>query len=336
MHTLLFVLAGTACGTASATATFSKSNDLVIAGATTGYWAHISLATLTPSEAVVCFNDIANGFKGTCWHLTVDLADGSIAKGIGLVVNPGTMHYNSLAAVSSSALNWCYRDTAENYKHNCNHISVSGTTLTAGPDLQVDDNCNYHWATALGASGKSISCSDHDAIPTCHVLSASGTTLSTGTGLVVDNAGNSGGFSVSGLSDSTAIACNSDGTNSKYLTCRVLSVSGTTLTASPGVVVYEGNSAQAVEVAALTSSTAIVCYKNTQNNNAGTCKHLSISGTTILRSAPLFPERPGGVFHHAHRDDLVVSGLLLPQLRQQLLPDLQSYHCGWHIAHEKR
>ena len=132
VHTVL-LLAGLVLATASFT---TKGPDLVVGGAPTNYWAHIALAKLDVLEAVLCFNDKGNGDKPTCYHLTIDAFDGSITKGAGLIVDTGATYYNGLAAVSSSALNFCYRHQDHS---RCNHLSVSGTTLTAGPQLTVND-----------------------------------------------------------------------------------------------------------------------------------------------------------------------------------------------------
>ena len=281
VHTVL-LLAGLVLATASFT---TKGTDLVVGGGPTNYWAHIALAKLDVLEAVLCFNDKGNGDKPTCYHLTVDAFDGSITKGTGLIVDTGATYYNGLAAVSSSALNFCYRHQDHS---RCNHLSVSGTTLTAGPQLTVNDQANFHSAGALGTSGLSITCYSRGPGhgPTCNILSHTGTTLSAGDDLIVDSGGTHT-FSVCGVDDATAVICDGAGSNSYHLTCNVLSVSGTSLTAGPDLVVNAHSPGQAVSVTALDANAVIVCFRDTGNGDTCTCNHLSISGDTLASGPDL-------------------------------------------------
>ena len=247
-------------------------------------------------EAVLCFNDKGNGDKPTCYHLTIDAFDGSITKGAGLIVDTGATYYNGLAAVSSSALNFCYQgDTAES-SSKCNHLSVSGTTLTAGPQLTVNDQSNFHSAGALGTSGLSITCYSRGPGhgPTCNVLSHTGTTLSAGDDLIVDSGGTHT-FSVCGVDDATAVICNGAGSNSHHLTCNVLSVSGTTLTAGPGLVVNAHSPGAAVSVTALDANAVIVCASKTRATGTPARAITCQSQATLSRLARILPSRAARV-----------------------------------------
>ena len=69
------------------------------------------------------------------------------------------------------------------------------------------------------------------------------------------------------MDDATAVICDGAGSNSHHLTCNVLSVSGTSLTAGPGLVVNAPSPGLAVSVTALDANAVIVCFKDTGNGD---------------------------------------------------------------------
>lgn len=93
-------------------------------------------------------------------------------------------------------------------------------------------------------------------------------------------------LSICGLSPTKAIAVYRDEGNSNQGTAVILSVSGTTITAGTPVVFETGNT-QYCDVAALSSTQAVVTYEDVGNSNKGTACILDVSGTTITPGTPV-------------------------------------------------
>lgn len=112
-------------------------------------------------------------------------------------------------------------------------------------------------------------------------------TVANGFGVELEfNAGTTDYISAARLSDTEAIVCYRDGGNSNYGTCRHLTkgssspASSVILTAGTATV-FISASVSYISVAALSSSIAMVCYRNEDASGRGSCTRLSVSSTTI-------------------------------------------------------
>ena len=92
-------------------------------------------------------------------------------------------------------------------------------------------------------------------------------------------------ISVYALSSTQAIVCYRDGENGNKGTYCILDISGSTVTpGTPGV--FEDAVTTYVSVCALSSTQAIVCYRDSGNSNKGTYCILDISGSTVTPGTP--------------------------------------------------
>ena len=108
---------------------------------------------------------------------------------------------------------------------------------------------------------------------TC-ILDISGSTITPGTPVVFESA-NTYSTSVAMLTSTKAIVTYSDGGNSNYGTTCILDVSGSTITKGTPVV-FESAAADYTSVAMLTSTKAIVTYRDVGNSSYGTTCILDI------------------------------------------------------------
>lgn len=119
---------------------------------------------------------------------------------------------------------------------------------------------------------------------TACILDVSGTTITPGTAAVFESATTTN-ISVTALSSTQAIVTYTDGGNSSYGTACILDISGSTIT--PGTAaVFESASTSHINVVALSSAQAIVCYSDGGNLNYGTSCILDVSGSTITPGTP--------------------------------------------------
>ena len=116
------------------------------------------------------------------------------------------------------------------------------------------------------------------------VITVSGTTVSLGTGVVFESAAVDR-VDVASLSATKAIVVYRDVGNSGYGTACILDISGTTVTAGTPAV-FESAGIYDTSVAMLTSTKAIVCYRDVGNSNYGTACILDVSGSTITAATP--------------------------------------------------
>ena len=109
--------------------------------------------------------------------------------------------------------------------------------------------------------------------------------ITPGTPVVFESAG-SYYISVAMLTSTKAIVTYQDIGNGNYGTACILDISGSTIT--PGTpVVFESASTSYISVAMLTSTKAIVTYRDIGNGNYGTACILDISGSTITPGTPV-------------------------------------------------
>lgn len=92
--------------------------------------------------------------------------------------------------------------------------------------------------------------------------------------------------SVCALSATKAVVCYENGSDSNKGYACVLSVSGTSITAGTPAI-FETGATTEIDVCALSSSQALVCYRDGGNSNQGTACILDVSGTTVTPASPV-------------------------------------------------
>ena len=120
---------------------------------------------------------------------------------------------------------------------------------------------------------------------TACILDVSGSTITAGTPVVFESA-TTNYISVAMLTSTKAIVAYRDDGNSSYGTACILDVSGSTITAGTAVV-FESASTLYTSVTMLTSTKAIVAYRDNGNSSYGTTCILDVSGSTITAGTPV-------------------------------------------------
>lgn len=146
-------------------------------------------------------------------------------------------------------------------------LSVSGTTITVNThaDFDASNFLSYPSVTKLDTD-KALICFQRgaDTYGRAVVCSVSTTTPSFGT--IADfNAAATAYISCSALSATSAIVAYQDGGNSSYGTAQVLSISGTTITPGTEYVFKAANAVQWCACTALSSTTAVIAYRDSNN-----------------------------------------------------------------------
>ena len=98
--------------------------------------------------------------------------------------------------------------------------------------------------------------------------------------LTIFSFGNPYNISLTALSESKALVCYRDSSNSSYGKACVLSISDTTVTAGSETV-FNSSNTESISLTALSESKALVCYTDTSNSSYGKACVLSISGMTV-------------------------------------------------------
>jgi hypothetical protein len=193
----------------------------------------------------------------------------------------------SVAMLTSTKAIVCYRDTGNsNYGTAC-ILDISESTITSGsPEVFESANSDYISVAAL-SSTKAIVCyrdTGNSNYGTACILDVSVSTITPGSPEVFESAATTF-ISVAMLTSTKAIVSYSDGGNSSYGTACILDVSVSTITpGSPEV--FESADTDATSIAMLTSTKAIVCYKDVGNSNYGTACILDVSVSTITPGSP--------------------------------------------------
>ena len=261
-----------------------------------------SVSALDSTTAIVCYEDRDDSYHGTCNVLT--RSGTLLSAGADLDVNAAMTSAPSVAALDSTTAIVCYGDDSIGGHGTCNVLTRSGTTLSAGADLDVNAATTSTPSVSALDSTTAIVCYEDDGPwanqhGTCNVLTRSGTTLSAGADLVV-NAASTSTPSVLALDSTTAIVCYvGSWAVGNHGTCNVLTRSGTTLSAGADLDVNAG-STRHPSVSALDSTTAIVCYRDGDDSDHGTCnlldKVVSPAPPSPPASPPFLPPSlpPGG------------------------------------------
>ena len=120
---------GTTCVLSISGTTVTAGAEKVFNSANTSY---ISVAALSESKALVCYQDIENSNYGTACVLSI--SGTTVTAGAEKVFNGRRTAYISVTALSESKALVCYQDIENsNYGTTC-VLSISGTTVTVGAE----------------------------------------------------------------------------------------------------------------------------------------------------------------------------------------------------------
>jgi len=166
-------------------------------------------------------------------------------------------------------------------------VAETAVPASVGAESVFSSTIIYYTSVAMLSATKAIVTyrdGGNNNYGTACILTMSGTTITAGTPVVYESATSSYN-SVTMLSSTKAIVAYQDVGNSSYGTACILDVSGTTITSGTPAV-FESASSESITVSILTSTKAIVAYKDQGNGEYGTACILDVSGTTITSGTP--------------------------------------------------
>ena len=166
-------------------------------------------------------------------------------------------------------------------------LTVSGTTVTAGSILNVENTNAYYCRTSALSSTQAIMVNNNSyQYGRAVVLTVSGTTVSAGAIITTDTYA-SLYMDVAALTSTKAIVVFRDGGNSLRGTARVLTISGTSVSAGASTT-FNTLNASHINIAKLSSTKAIVVWQEADSapTPGKTCV-LTQSGTTVTAGTPV-------------------------------------------------
>ncbi len=257
---------GTACILDVSGTTITHGTPQVFESAATQ---EVSVAMLTSTKAIVCYQDAVNSNFGTACIL--DVSGTTITHGTPQVFESSTTQEVSVAMLTSTKAIVCYRDVGNSSFGTACILDISNSTITSGTPQVFESAITYFISVAMLTSTKAIVCyqdAGNSYFGTACILDISNSTITSGTPQVFKSS-KTQEVSVAMLTSTKAIVCYRDAVNSSFGTACILDVSGTTIThGTPQV--FESSTTQEVSVAMLTSTKAIVCYRDVGNTSFGT------------------------------------------------------------------
>jgi len=244
-----------------------------------------TVAMLTSTKAITVYRDSQNSQRGTACIL--DVSGNSITARTPVVFESGNTTFTSVAMLTSTKAIAVYRDDGNSGAGTACILSVSGSNITVGTSVTYDAR-SYYASVAMLTSTKAIVTYYDDGnsgYGTSNILDVSGTSITARTPVVFENA-TSSWTSVAALDATKAIVVYKDQGNSSYGTSRILTISGSTISAGTPTV-FESASSSYTRVSKLTSTKVMVAYIDEGNSNHGTSLILDVSGTSITARTPI-------------------------------------------------
>ena len=254
---------------------------------------------LTSTKVLVIYIDEGNSYKGTACVL--DISGTTITAGTPTTYKNSPASWNSVAAISATQAIVTYIDNNSSFRGMAVILDISGTSISVGTAVNFEPSNSGSTSVAMLTPTKAIVAYmdfGNSSYGTACVLDISGTTITAGTPVVYEN-GSTLNVSVDTLSATQAIVTYRDVSNSGYGTTCILNISGSTITTGTPVV-FNSGSTNNTWVAGLSSTEAIVAYKNAANSGYGTRCNLTVSGSTITAGTAT-------VFHSGRSDEITTS-----------------------------
>jgi hypothetical protein len=189
----------------------------------------------------------------------------------------------STTLVSSDKVLVCYRNSSNNNYLYAQILTISGTTITVSTPVQCNSYDSDYITTTLVSSDKVLVCYNYRLY--AQILTISGTTITVSTP-VQCNGYDSDFISTTLVSSDKVLVCYRNGNNDYHLYAQILTISGTTITASTPVRCNSYGSDH-ISTTLVSSDKVLVCYRNRSNGGNLYAQILTISGTTITASTPV-------------------------------------------------
>jgi hypothetical protein len=247
---------------------------------------YISTTLVSSDKVLVCYRNDSNGNYLYAQILTI--SGTTITASTPVQCNSYNSNYISTTLVSSDKVLVCYRNGSNSYYLYAQILTISGTTITASTPVQCNSYYSSYITTTLVSSDKVLVCyrnGSNSYYLYAQILTISGTTITVSTS-VQCNSYDTEYISTTLVSSDKVLVCYRNGSNSYYLYAQILTISGTTITASTPVQCNSYYSSY-ITTTLVSSDKVLVCYYNGSNNYYLYAQILTISGTTITASTPV-------------------------------------------------
>ena len=252
--------------------TITVGTDCIIDTHNIGY---TSITKLNDTQAIACYADTT---LGTSKAVLLELSGATVSVLSSVVYNSAVSYYPSVVRISDTMAIVCYRDSGNsNYGTVCPLI-ISGSSITAGTEYVFCSEAASNMSVAMLKSDLALvsyTTSNGGYGYVCP-LSISGTTITPGSSVRFNTDSSITTFtSMVRLSDSKALVCWCDQSESYFGMACVLSVSGTTISANSE---FCFNAAETQDIAAVVMSetSVVVCYSSNTSPNHGAARVLTI------------------------------------------------------------
>jgi PhoPQ-activated pathogenicity-related protein len=236
----------------------------------------------------VCYRNDSNN-NGYLYAQILTISGTTITVSTPVQCNSYNSYYISATLVSSDKVLVCYRNVSGNSYLYAQILTISGTTITASTPVRCNNSYfPIYISTTLVSSDKVLVCyrnNNNNYYLYAQILTISGTTITVSTP-VQCNSNNSDSITTTLVSSDKVLVCYCNSSNNGYLYAQILTISGTTITASTPV---QCNSYSSIYISTtlVSSDKVLVCYSNNSNGYYLYAQILTISGTTITASTPV-------------------------------------------------
>ena len=275
---------GTTCVLTISGTTITAGTPVVFDSAIS-YYNSVTMLSATKALVVSAWSSGALDYGHS--HI-LDVSGSTITVGSTTTFNAASSSRLALTALTSTKAIVVYRDGGNSNYGTARILDVSSSTITAGTASVYESAGVEYNSVAMLTSTKAIvvySDDGNSSYGTSCVLNVSGSTITAGTPVVFESAVTAESI-VASLTSTKAIVVYHDTGNSYYGTASILDVSGSSTITAGTPVVFNSAGTWHPSVSMLTSTKAIVAYKDSGNSYYGTASILDVSGATITAGPP--------------------------------------------------
>jgi hypothetical protein len=215
--------------------------------------------------------------------MVLSISGTTITSNTSFVYNSATTNSNSVTMVDSLKAIVTFSDGGNSNRGTARVLEISGTTISAsGSNLVFNTSSSSVTSVAKLETNKALVSyrADGGSSGQATVLSVSGTTITAGTNFVYQATGNADQNSTAILSSSKGFVAYVNGENDFFGTARVLSISGTTITAGLSFV-FNNGTIQHPNAKTIDSNNVVISFSDSSNSNFATLVTLNINDTLI-------------------------------------------------------
>jgi hypothetical protein len=239
---------------------------------------NLSVTTIDSTKALVVYRNGGNSNRGTAMVLSISgttiTTNSSLAFATTAITNISVTMIDTNKAITT------FRNDGDSGRSTARVLEISGTTVSAsGSNLVYNTgDCNATSVKKLETNKALVAYQSSGGVTgTATVLTVSGTTITSGTNFVYQATGNHGDPATVDLSSSKVLVAYRNGDNAGFGTTRVLSVSGTTITAGLSFV-FRNADCDFIRATIIQNNKVAISFNS---NSLGNIVLLNINETTI-------------------------------------------------------